>query len=204
MHFINSSIIIFIIMKNTKQLFIIAFAIFFSIYSVSYAQKEKTKSKFILAVGINATAHRTGTSLKEAVQPGLWNIIQSTSSISVGYNVGYGVSIHGTLNFNNIGEEDVEKQFLLNTGLKADYSLGQFIDKDSWFDPYISLGGAYVSLDEHSAASIFLGGGINFWISDVFGIKIQSDYNHALPRSKKINDESVDFYQHNISVVFRL
>ena len=185
-------------MKNTKYLFL-AFAIIFCgvVSAQEEVKEEKSIPKFTLGLGLNSTSLRSGKTLAELVEPSHWNILQSVSSLSVGYNIGYGVSVNSSLNVAETGENE-NKKFLLNVDIKGRYDIGQFIGID-WLAPYVSLGLGYTSFDTEGSLNTGFGGGINFWVSDVFGVNIHSDYNHALSRNK-----IRDFYQTRLGVVFRL
>ena len=119
------------------------------------------------------------------------------------------------------------KEFFLMTGLGLQFKFNGFWNEESWFDPYVRVGGNYLRHDysgvtfplvdnygnsypgfsdftantqrrkDHMTLSTGLGS--NFWITKNFGLGVQGDYV-STPTDKS---DIANFWQASASILFR-
>ena len=119
------------------------------------------------------------------------------------------------------------KEFFLMTGLGLQFKFNGFWNEESWFDPYVRVGGNYLRHDysgvtfplvdnygnsypgfsdgmagtqrrkDHMTLSTGLGS--NFWITKNFGLGVQGDYV-STPTDKS---DVANFWQASASILFR-
>ncbi|NQY05299.1 MAG: OmpA family protein [Flavobacteriaceae bacterium] len=120
-----------------------------------------------------------------------WNMVPSISHLTIGRYIGSGVVIdvsgsYSSINqFNNLGdgedniiflEDDLTDESYVSADLGLNFHINTLYDGAKWIDPYLrGQGGANWLSDEFSFSA---GGGlgINFWIAEQWGIKVQSVY----------------------------
>ena len=127
-----------------------------------------------------------------------WNQGAFISRLKVGYYVGSGFSVGLAGSFNTItkiGDVTTESLSYLSTDLDVKWA---FIRKQSWFDPYILLGGGYTWLNGDGNGTGNAGLGINFWFNDWLGANVQSVYKHSFDE-----DKLLPHFQHAVGVVFK-
>ncbi|THD69205.1 OmpA family protein [Robertkochia marina] len=118
-----------------------------------------------------------------------YNILPSISTISVSRHVGDGfsVGVRGSLNrIDKLGDTEVDDL----SHYAVDGTIKYNLVKESWFQPYIEVGGGYTWIDEIGAGTLNGGLGLNFWFTDNIGINVQSSYKHVF------EDYGVEHFQH--------
>lgn len=118
------------------------------------------------------------------------------------------------------------KEFFLMTGLGLQFKINGLWNEDSWFDPYVRVGGNYMRHDYSGVSfpltdvngqyyggfsfdpgtqrrkdhfTVSTGLGSNFWITKNFGLGIQGDYV-STPIDKS---DVANFFQASASLLFR-
>jgi outer membrane protein OmpA-like peptidoglycan-associated protein len=117
-----------------------------------------------------------------------------TRSLGSSFNVGAQLSIADIDKY----VTPIGKKFFTDFGLDLQYKFanGYILDANSWFDPYISTGGGLMNLNKETYPMIGAGLGSNFWISDRFGINLQTGIHLPI---------DFDTYQkHSFGFVFNL
>ncbi len=198
-------------MKHLKKVLLIVLAVVF--VNNIYAQDED--NRWIIDFGTNvidfyptgadvtdnpiATPYAEGDELtgdmgEDFFNTDHWNTGGVFSSLRVGYYVGSGFSVGLTGAFNSItqvGDVTIGKVLLIDTDLDLRWN---FL-KDSWFDPYLLVGGGYTWVDDLGAGTFNGALGLNYWFSDNIGVTAQSTYKHAF------DDGNVaKHFQHSLGV----
>jgi outer membrane protein OmpA-like peptidoglycan-associated protein len=86
----------------------------------------------------------------------------------------------------------------LDLGLQYKFANGYILPEDSWFDPYIQIGGGVTTINE-TRGLLNAGLGMNFWLfnheGDQIGLFVQTDYDY-LPNFN-------DYLHHSIGIKVR-
>lgn len=112
-------------------------------------------------------------------------------------NNNFSIQVAATFNSINtvvIKDDFNDSYFSIDANLK--YHLNGFLSVASWFDPYVNGGFGYQSFDKDGSLMLIGGLGSNFWVSEKFGINIQTGYKHNFISSGR------DVFQHSIGLVF--
>jgi len=127
-----------------------------------------------------------------------WNILPSLSTLSVSRYVSNGFSVGASASINKIdkyGDDDTTyngASYFALDGVVL-YKFGSMIN-NSWFDPYLGVGGGYTWVDSIGAGTLNGTIGINFWITENIAITAQSAYKHAF------EDYLTSHFQHTAGV----
>ena len=141
-----------------------------------------------------------------------WNILPSISRFTVSRYLSDGFTLTGAGSFNRItkvgsnadlitGEETTAR---INgvTYFAADalvsYSFRDLINGEGgWFDPSLGVGGGYFWVDNLGTGSLNGQASVKIWLSEKFGIELQSTYKHSF------EDDRPKHFQHSAGVVFQ-
>ncbi|GLB53107.1 cell envelope biogenesis protein OmpA [Neptunitalea chrysea] len=140
-----------------------------------------------------------------------WNVLPAVSTFQVSRYVGsnFSVGIRGSINnIKKYGESSVNelKYYGLDAALK--YSFQKSLNS-GFFDPYLEVGGGYTWMGSDEGLPNYEDGGtvsnptvnsavgINFWLSDNFGINVQTGYKH------QFGDQAMPHFQHIAGIVFK-
>ena len=142
-----------------------------------------------------------------------WNILPSVSYITVARNVGdnFSVGITGSINKVDIfvsPRPTIPGDYVVtNPGdlmyYGADVLLKySFMDmlKSKVFDPYVHAGGGYTWLGKGNSGTANGGLGINFWISELVGLTVQSTYKYAFEEDRA---DMPTHMQHFVGITFK-
>ncbi len=115
-----------------------------------------------------------------------WNM---GPTLTIGRYIGSGVSADFTASYAKINQaankEDGDNENLNDQGLNDDflsldlgvnYHLNTLWTGMEWLDPYARVNGGFNWIGDYNGFAAGGGLGINFWISESFGIKLQSTY----------------------------
>ncbi|MRI63715.1 OmpA family protein [Ornithobacterium rhinotracheale] len=157
-----------------------------------------------------------------------YEIVPPLSKLSVIRHLGGKFSADLTASIGEVSNKrmKVDDKLFVNAGLGLRYRLLGKADKSYWFDPYLRIGASYhhydytgINFGENETYTMGTGetvsgkfegkenylmaqggAGINFWITDNFGINLASDYNFS-----PIGDNSdyINFFQHTAGVTFK-
>ena len=130
-----------------------------------------------------------------------WNIIPVVSKVSVGRYVGSGLTLtaSGSVNrINKIGDLRVENISYYAADGRISYSFKDVIGgPGGWLDPVIGVGGGYTWVDDIGFGTMNFGAGFRFWLSEQFGINVESTYKHAFE-----DVYGIRHFQHSAGVIF--
>ncbi|NQX77976.1 OmpA family protein [Gilvibacter sp.] len=130
-----------------------------------------------------------------------WNIIPVVSKVSVGRYVGSGLTLtaSGSVNrINKIGDFRVEDLSYYAADGRISYSFKDVIGgPGGWLDPVIGVGGGYTWVDDIGFGTMNFGAGLRFWLSEQFGINVESTYKHAFE-----DVYGIRHFQHSAGVIF--
>ncbi|MDR2205421.1 MAG: OmpA family protein [Flavobacteriaceae bacterium] len=221
-------------MKNLK-LGISALAL--TIASTVFAQT--TTNKWLVGVGAHGMNHVAAggglsTLFDNLTGKPLWTMNNFTvtpplSKLTVARNLNKYLVIDWQTSVGNVDNKRIgmDKEFFLMTGLGLQFKINGLWNEESWFDPYIRLGGNYMRHDysgvtfpvtdvwgqtyngyssdesytQRRSDTFTVAGGIgsNFWVTKNFGIGLQGDYV-GTPIDKS---DIANFWQASASLLFR-
>ncbi len=129
-----------------------------------------------------------------------WNMIPSVSEIKLGRYVGSGFTfaITGTLNnIKKVGDSDVRDLSYIAADGEIKYSFRELLN-DSWFAPYIGIGGGYTWIDDlgFGTANGLLG--VDFWVAENLAFTFQSTYKHSFE-----DNYGATHFQHTGGIKFK-
>ncbi|MDO5616859.1 MAG: OmpA family protein [Cruoricaptor ignavus] len=222
-------------MKNLK-LGISALALTFA--STVFAQT--TTNPWLIGVGAHGVNHvaagggvgdvfKQAFSGKELYSINNFAITPPLSKLTVARNLSKGLVLDWQTSVGNVDNKRIgmDKEFMLMTGLGLQWKANMLWNENSWFDPYVRVGGNYLRHDysgvtfpltdvngkyyagyssneagtqrrkDHFTVSTGLGS--NFWLTQNFGLGIQGDYV-STPIDKS---DISNFWQASASLLFR-
>ncbi|XCI74868.1 MAG: OmpA family protein [Flavobacteriales bacterium] len=185
--------------------------------SALYAQNQQ--NKWLIGVDAHAVDHSSVDPIfNKFFKTKNWSIIPPFSKLTVGHSLTDHLTLDFTasvaeVNNSRAGWDDFKDEFLLKAGLGFRFYL---FAKNYWFDPYLRMGVNYHKLDYNGKIytispgntfttpkkDFFLvdgGIGINLWITENFGLNLESNYNWV-PSMKR---DYANFFQHSAGVSFR-
>ena len=225
-------------MKNLK-LGISALAL--TVASTVFAQT--TSNPWLIGVGAHGVNHAAAggqvgdvfsTAFGSSDNGQLYNLNNFTitpplSKLTVARNINKYMVLDWQTSVGNVDNKRIGmgKEFFLMTGLGLQFKFNGFWNEESWFDPYVRVGGNYLRHDysgvtfplvdnygnsypgfsdftantqrrkDHMTLSTGLGS--NFWITKNFGLGVQGDYV-STPTDKS---DIANFWQASASILFR-
>lgn len=210
-------------MKHFSKLLILSFLTL--ITSVSYAQDKN--HPWAIGFGTNAVsfsgtgADGMGNLFDQFLDAeDNWNFVASPVSYLnvkrfVADNISFGVNLSvNQINRINIIEQDVllkpnDLSYYALDGAFS-YSLSNLIGYKV-IEPLVSVGAGYTWIENEGFATFNIGTGLNVWITDGFGVNLQSTYKYAADSGETINqtniaspiEGSISHWQHQLGLVFR-
>jgi len=127
-----------------------------------------------------------------------WNTAAIVSRLRVGRYIGAGFSVGLAGSFNSIskiGEYETNKN-MSYFGTDLDIKWSPF--NQSWFDPYLMLGGGYTWIEDNGNGTVNGGLGMNFWFNDFIGANVQSMYKHSFD-----NEQMLPHFQHALGLTIK-
>jgi len=166
-------------------------------------QAQDEDNPWAISFGINAVHTRFGAAddfsskFDKFFDTEEWNVLPSVSYLNVSRHVGDNFSVGITGSVNKIdrlilsdGDGDGSLQrFDVNdlTYYGADAILKYGFLPDSWFNPYLHLGGGYTWMDDEGNGTLNGGIGINFWFTENVALTVQSTYKHSFEDQAEAN-----------------
>ncbi|WP_158839264.1 OmpA family protein [Polaribacter sp. L3A8] len=129
-----------------------------------------------------------------------WNVLPSISRIygEKYLDKGFSLQLAGSLNKIEtlLTEDDSDLLYWsLDAGVK--YDLNNLVGQTGWFDPYVHLGGSYVSVDSEGEGMLTFGAGFNTWFNDNLGLNFHSGAKHGFA------DKVQKHWQHSLGLVIK-
>ena len=128
-----------------------------------------------------------------------WNIVPTISAIKVGRYVGNGFTFVAVATANKIekvGDYSVDDLAYISVDGEVKYSFRELLN-DSWFAPYLGVGGGITFLDNNAFGTANALAGVDFWISEHLALSFQSTYKHSFE-----DFDGATHFQHTAGVKF--
>ena len=187
-------------MKHLK----LAVIALFTLATISSANAQNENNPWAVGFGVNIVDFYNTDNFSDQIDDLFgnndWNFIPSISRITVGkyLDKGFSLQLAGSLNDIETVIVENDSDFLYySIGLAVKYDLNYLFGQTGWFDPYVYLGGDYVSADEDGEAMLNAGFGFNTWFNDNLGLNFETG------TKKGFADEVRTHYQTSLGLVFQ-
>jgi len=185
-------------MKRLKLAVIALFA-FVAVGNMS-AQDEN--NRWAISAGVNSIDiyDAAGASLGDMFGTEDWNVLPTISRITVEryLNKGFSLQLAGSMNKMQFIEAANDSDLLYwSIDAAAKYDLNKLFGETGWFDPYVLLGGSFVSFGDQEGGMINFGLGFNTWFNDNLGLNFQ----HS--SKKHFDDQIRTHYQTSVGVIIK-
>jgi OOP family OmpA-OmpF porin len=164
-----------------KQLKLAVIALF-TLAAVSNVNAQDENNPWAVSFGANVVdfflpGHDISGNLEDLVGSNDWNILPSISRISAEkyLNKGFSLQLAGSINKieNVITDNDADALYWSADAI-VKYDLNNLVGKTGWFDPFVFLGGGYVSYDSVGEGMAQAGLGFNTWFNENLGLNFQT------------------------------
>ncbi len=167
-------------------------------------------SKWMVSAGFNFLDVRTPDDLKDILQDYFNGDIRDVNTAGTPIRVSverklndiFGLQIGASMGkfekpFGyNIGDQLLDEKYF-NVDARINYHVNDIIGQTAWFDPFVNVGLGYSVLGENNDVKVNAGYGVNLWVLESMGVKLESSYNHGF------NSNGTDFFQHSAGLVYR-
>jgi len=159
------------------------------------AQAQDADNPWAISFGANAVDTRFGQASRFEDQfseyfnvKDHWNILPSVSYLSVSRSVGNGFAFGLTGSVNKIDKmvtrmAGTNDYVVTNPGDLTYYAVDGQIKygflNDSWFNPFLHVGGGYTWIDNSGTGTVNGGLGLTLWFVENVGLTLQSTYKHS-------------------------
>ena len=186
-----------------KQLKLAVIALF-TLVTVSNVSAQDENNPWAIGFGVNIVDFYGGSDFSNQVKDLLgnsdWNFLPSISRITAEKYLDKGFSLQFAGSLNKISTEiakDDSDALYYSLGANVKYDLNKLVGETGWFDPFVYLGGNFVSFDSNSEGMLNVGVGFNAWFNDAIGVTFQTGTN------KNFTDEVRSHYQSSLGVVVK-
>lgn len=162
-------------------------------------------SAWVVGLGYNIVDDSGDISDKLLDVEDSWHAVPYPSRLSVGryFKNGFGVEASAAYNKYKEGRrvdgrrlrEDID---FFSIDARITYDLNRVFGQTAWFDPYAGVGVGFTDANNVNRNTTNVTVGFRTWINDKIGIDINSVGKWS------INNESTNYLQHNLGVVYRL
>ena len=188
-------------MKHLK----LAMIALFTLFTLSNVNAQDENNPWVVGFGVNIVdfygGDDFGNQVKDLLGNSDWNFLQSVSRITGEkyLDKGFTLQLAGSLNqIDHISAEGDTDEIYWSVGAIVKYDVNNLIGETSqWFDPYVYLGGDYVSFGDNSEGMLNAGVGFNTWFNENLGINFQTG------TKKGFADEVRSHYQTTLGLVFK-
>lgn len=164
-------------MKRLK----IAVIALFALVTVGSVNAQDDNNPWAISFGVNAVDfYIVNSSVEDQVsdlfESADWNILPSVSRITAERYLekGFSLQLAGSLNkITTVSSEDDSDFLYYSFGANVKYDLNTLLGETGWFDPFVYLGGVYVSADSLGEGMVNAGLGFNTWFNDNLGLNFQ-------------------------------
>ena len=178
------------------------FALAISTFAVA-----QDSSKWTVGFGVNAIDN---TSTQDAVyfQTKDWNVVPVLSKFSASYNVKEHFAVGAEVAFNKYLAKNMHNGVqgaitndlnFIAVDVNTKYNVDHFFTQAKWFDASLVGGLGYFWIGEATNRSFNPGVSMDFWITDSYGIRVQSLARIAFENVKLSNNH----IQHSVEFVFK-
>lgn len=188
-------------MKRLK----LAVVALFTLAMMNSVNAQDSNNPWRVSFGVNVVDYiRTSdidrNHLKDYFGTSDWNYLTSINYVSADRYINNGFSLQFFGSFNEIENTNFnnDADFIYwALDLNVKYDLNKIIGETGWFDPYVYVGGGYVSNDDVGEGMLNVGYGFTTWFSDNFGLTFQSSMKNNFA------DKVQNHWQHSLGVSFR-
>jgi outer membrane protein OmpA-like peptidoglycan-associated protein len=187
-------------MKTLK----IAVIALFTLALTGNVNAQDANNPWVIGFGLNAVDFNTNTEFSDQIEDLTeikdWNAIPSISRISAEKYLEKGFTLQLAGSFNKIKTVVIEDDSdLLYYSLDANvkYDLNTLVGETAWFDPYVFVGGGYVSVEDQGEATLNVGLGFNTWFTENIGLNFQTGVK------KGFADKVRSHVQHSVGLVVK-
>tara|TARA_R110002126_G_scaffold72364_2_gene180941 strand:+ start:19107 stop:20450 length:1344 start_codon:yes stop_codon:yes gene_type:complete len=153
----------------------------FALITVSNVTAQDENNPWAVGFGVNIVDFYDGSGLVDQFTNDLfgnkdWNFLPSISRITAEKYLDKGFSLQLAGSMNKIDWYDTEGDsdfFYYSLGANVKYDLNLLVGDTGWFDPFVYLGGSYVSADGEGEGMANVGLGFNTWFNDNLGLSFQ-------------------------------
>ena len=164
-----------------KQLKLAVLALF-TLMTLSNVNAQDENNPWVIGFGTNIVDFygpgNFGDNVKDHLGNSDWNFLPSISRLTVDkyLNKGFSLQFAGTMNkIDHLMVEGDVDEFYYSLGLNVKYDLNNLVGETAWFDPFVSLGGEYVSFGGQGKEGMLVAGaGFNVWFNDNLGVNFQT------------------------------
>jgi OOP family OmpA-OmpF porin len=178
-------------MKHLKMAVIALFAL----VAVSNVNAQDENNPWVVGFGTNIVDFS-----ELPVGESSWNFLPSISRFTAEKYLekGFSLQFAGSLNkITTVSKEDDVDFLYYSLGANVKYDLNNLVGETSWFDPYVYLGGDFVSADSNSEGMLNVGAGFNTWFNDNIGLNFQTG------AKKGFSDEVKTHFQSSLGLVVK-
>lgn len=187
-----------------KQLKIAVIALFMLAFG-SNVNAQDQNNPWAVSFGVNTVDFYNGSDFGDQMKDLLgskdWNVLPSISRISAEKYLekGFSLQLAGSLNKITFFETEGDSDFLYySLGANVKYDLNNLIgDTSKYFDPFVFLGGDFVSADSNSEGMLNVGVGFNTWFNENLGLSFQTG------TKKGFSSEVKSHYQSSLGLVIK-
>ena len=164
-----------------KQLKLAVIALF-TLVTISNVNAQDENNPWAVSFGVNVVDFYGGSDFVDQIEDLFgnkdWNILPSISRISAEKYLDKGFSLQLAGSINKIEHyADLDDSDFLYYSIDAivKYDLNNLVgDTSQWFDPFVYLGGSYVSVDSSGEGMAHVGAGFNTWFNENLGLNFQT------------------------------
>jgi len=187
-------------MKHLK----LAVIALFILATIGSANAQNENNPWAVGFGVNIVDYygndNFGDQVKDLLGNDDWNFLPSISRITVARYLenGFSLQLAGSLNDIETVRTENDSDFLYySIGATVKYDLNHLFGQTGWFDPYVYLGGDFVSADDKSEGMLNAGLGFNTWFNDNLGLNFETG------TKKGFAEEVRAHYQTSLGLVFQ-
>tara|TARA_B110000046_G_scaffold18788_1_gene17926 strand:+ start:22594 stop:23913 length:1320 start_codon:yes stop_codon:yes gene_type:complete len=176
-------------MKHLKM----AVIALFTLVAVSNVNAQDENNPWVVGFGVNTVDFS-----EKPFGESSWDFLPSISRFTAEKYLEKGFSLQFAGSLNEITKLSGEDFLYYSLGANVKYDLNNIVGETSqWFDPYVYVGGDYVSANSKGEGMLNVGVGFNTWFSDNIGLSYQSGYK------KGFSNQVENHYQNSLSLVVK-
>jgi OOP family OmpA-OmpF porin len=187
-----------------KQLKLAMLALF-TLVTLGNVSAQDDNNPWLVGFGLNSVDFYSSddtfsNQLEDLVKAKDWNSLPSISRVSVSKYLEKGFSLQLAGSFNRIETVITENDsdfIYYALDANVNYDLNNLFGETGWFDPYVYLGGGYVSVDNSGEAMLNGGLGFNTWFSDNVGLNFQTGTKNGF------SDNIENHFQTSVGLVLK-
>ena len=176
----------------------------FALVIVSNVNAQDKNNPWAVSFGTNIVDFDVNTEISKRIKDlggsTDWNILPSISRVSFEKYIekGFSLQLSGSLNkITSINAVDDSDFLYFSMDAIVKYDLNDLVGETSWFDPFVYIGGGYVTANDQGEGILNVGLGFNTWFSENLGLTLQTGSKSGF------TDKVADHFQTSLGVVIR-